>query len=151
MIHHGCKSCPWCARAPVISDLSLFSVRRPRAKRKVKYQLPNWETGDSGSWCRPRHRLQVGTRWWNPCLYIILFKFWTFSYYLAVTDRSYCSYCKREREGKKLREKAKFKVGFTSLLLLSYCLTLTVLLSYCLALIVLPSCSFSYCLILTVL
>jgi hypothetical protein len=49
MIHRGRKSCPWCARAPIVSDLSLFSVRQPRAKRKVKYQLPNRETSDSGS------------------------------------------------------------------------------------------------------
>jgi hypothetical protein len=49
MIHHGRKSYPWCARALVVSDLSMFPVRQPRAKRKVKYQLPNRETGDSGS------------------------------------------------------------------------------------------------------
>jgi hypothetical protein len=49
MIYRDRKSCPWCARAPVVSDLSMFPVRQPRAKRKVKYQLPNRETGDSGS------------------------------------------------------------------------------------------------------
>jgi hypothetical protein len=49
MIHRGRKSCPWYARAPVGSDLSMFLVRQPRAKRKVKYQLPNRETGDNGS------------------------------------------------------------------------------------------------------
>jgi hypothetical protein len=50
------------------------------------------------------------------------------------------SYYKRERK-KKLREKAKFKVGLTD----SYCLTVLLLLSYCLAL------TDSYCLALTVL
>jgi hypothetical protein len=49
MIHCGRKSCPWCARALVVSDLSLFPVWQLRSKRKVKYQLPNREMGDSGS------------------------------------------------------------------------------------------------------